>query len=310
MDNAGRTAILLISQAWNEALTVRNISSRARDRDLGREIVAVMTQREFIFAMAAAARGLVAVSQLLHSETTVRQPLGSAAPNDVLMGTTAATMGTYVQGIAAVLCGHLKDSPDRRVLSSEVTHIVEAVTESQLLGAAAATLLDSPNTFTTPDLSAGLREKYCEDVRQAAYSLAMAVHRFAKLRSDLAQRWGPEGQRLAGGLAGSVGHAAVRRLQVGAPLDQRVAHADRFMLTCITLVPQSVRLGFPFIVCPRTCSPCTVWYVMVLPCVAAGGVARSAGGGGGTGLGAGGGVRGRGVQAAAAAGGGGSGAGA
>ncbi len=231
MENAGHTAIVLAAQAWNAAFTVLDHSSRARDRALGREIVAVMTQREFICVMAGAARGLVAVSQLLHSETTVRQPLDSVAGNNSLMGTTAATMGTYVAGIAAVLmCDYFKEPPDPHaewVVPPEVTQIVEAVAESQLLGAAAATLVDSPNVFTTPDQSAEQREGFLEDLRHAADSVASAVYKFALLRCDLAKFCGPEGKRLAGHLAGVMGHVAVRRLQVGL-LGQLAAHARRF----------------------------------------------------------------------------------
>lgn len=76
----------------NAAASVLELSRRARDQALGKEIVAAMTQREFVSAMAAAARGLVAVSQLAHSETTVQQPGCSASAHVMLMGTTAANM--------------------------------------------------------------------------------------------------------------------------------------------------------------------------------------------------------------------------
>ncbi len=215
MEDVGRTAILLIKQAWNAAIPLLDLSSRARDRALGREIVAVMTQREFICAMADAARGLVAVSQLLHSKATVQQPVCSAAAHNMLMGTTAATMCMYVQGIAWVLFEHLKDSPEEPRVPPGVTKILDALVQSQLLGAAAATLVDTPNTFTASDLSPDRRQQTTLwDLRYAVCSMALTVHRFSKLRCDLATFCGPEGRRMAGGLSRAMGHVAIQRLQV------------------------------------------------------------------------------------------------
>lgn len=140
------------------------------------------------------------------------------------MGTTASTMCVYAQGTAQGVYDHLKDYPDRRQVPPEVTHILDALAESQLLGAAAATLVDAPNIFAAADLSADVREAFLEDIRHAADAVAMAVHSFAKLRSDLAERWGPQGQTLAAGVARALGHEAVKRLQV-ALLDQLAVEA-------------------------------------------------------------------------------------
>ncbi len=231
---AGRTAIMLTKQAWCTACLVSKVSNNAALSAVGNRIIAEVTQPGFMKALANAARAVVAVSELLRSEAAARQLAGPtfevvtfSAATDMLLADTASAVGLYVKGmtdaLSSLLCGP-RAAASRPKVPNEATQIVEALVESELFAAAAATLVDSPNAFASAGLSASGLQEVCQEMRTACGSLAGAVGQLALLRDELASCRGQEGARLAAGLWRMGQHGAVRRLQV-ALLDQLAAHA-------------------------------------------------------------------------------------
>ncbi len=231
---AGRTAIMLTKQAWCTACLVSKVSNNAALSAVGNRIIAEVTQPGFMKALANAARAVVAVSELLRSEAAARQLAGPtfevvtfSAATDMLLADTASAVGLYVKGmtdaLSSLLCGP-RAAASRPKVPNEATQIVEALVESELFAAAAATLVDSPNAFASAGLSASGLQEVCQEMRTACGSLAGAVGQLALLRDELASCRGQEGARLAAGLWRMGQHGAVRRLQV-ALLDQLAAEA-------------------------------------------------------------------------------------
>ncbi len=97
----------------------------------------------------------------------------------------------------------------------EVTHLLDSVQEAQLLAAAAAVLIDTPNLFETAGLPAATRESVCRELRNACTVACRAVFNITMLQERLARSGVQEGWSLAAGAMRMLQHAAVRRLQVG-----------------------------------------------------------------------------------------------
>ncbi len=203
--------------------------STAADTALADMVVARVTQRGFMQAAADAMRGMLAVTVMLHSESGVQELTsrtfnagGTAGRMDALLSTAAVAVCLYLELVTETLHNRLHRSQHQATAARSqpsvpavVTQIVESLKESQLLAAAAAALVDSPNALAAAGLPEAARSRVCREVRRASTSVCQAVYSAALLQDLLAKSWGPAGRRLASGVLRLLQHGAVRRLQVG-----------------------------------------------------------------------------------------------
>ncbi len=228
---AGRTAFLLVKQAWTTATAASSgVSKQPSTSALGQQFTHDMTQPDFIRAVADAARGILAVSDLLHSGTAVRRldrKDHHTTVNALVVGNAAATTAWLARGAVDTLTRLLHSrhaAASRPTVPAEATQMVEALAGSQLLAAAAAVLVDSPNLLASVGLPPGEQGEVCRDVRNASATMARVLSKLPKLRDELVSYRGQEGRRLAVAFWQAVGHVSVRRLQV-ALLDQLAVEA-------------------------------------------------------------------------------------
>ncbi len=190
-----------------------------------------MARSTLVLAMAGAVRATTSISTILHSITDNRQPPDIAVDQEAAIVFMAMAVSrfmatfTYDALVEPMACAGLGvgDQLVPEVMAT-ITPVVEALAQSQLLAAAAAALLDSPNVFECAAVRTAERSAVCEHVHGALDFLAQAVFHTGLLRGQLLRHGGPEGERLAVGLVRLMRHDAVRRLQV-ALLDQLAAEA-------------------------------------------------------------------------------------
>ncbi len=194
-----------------------------------------MAQPGFMSAVADAARGICAIEALAASETAVRQPAGqeygtaealprlssglraAVAMGICLYASTMSTLVTHHVNVATA-CNNGQPAPP---WPPKLTRLAKTLAHSQLLGAAAAAVVDSrPAVASEATNVAGV----CKPVQHAAFIIAEVLDSLTAARRRLVAFAGPEARRLACVLLSAMRHVAVRRLQV-ALLDQIAAHA-------------------------------------------------------------------------------------
>ncbi len=188
--------------------------------------------RGLVDAVAAAAVSVVATGQReLHKSTATTALTTDDLHNCVeVVGGAALTVNEYLLFLAesvgrslTALCveGHL---PAQVQLPPEAVRALEALGDSQLMAAAATSLVDSPAVSTLAAVDPGLCNRLLYLVQGGCQYAGNALSCMPWMRWALYESGGPEAQRLACGLLRAMRHVAVRRLQVGL-LDQLAAHA-------------------------------------------------------------------------------------
>ncbi len=188
--------------------------------------------RGLLDAVAAAALGVVATGQReLHELTTTT----ALTENDLcdcleVVGDTALAVNTYILLLAEYVCRSLTDLcvggrfPAQLQLPPEAVRALEALGDSQLLAAAATSLVDSPAVSTLPRVNARMCNRVLYLVQIGCKHAGNALFCMQNVQRVLYGAGGPEAQRLGCGLLRAMRHVAVQRLQV-ALLDQLAAHA-------------------------------------------------------------------------------------
>ncbi len=221
---------------------MHSCGSTSEHRQAVDQTLAALRARGFLAAVAGAARGIAAMAALVHSEAGQRELFGPTATTDPTASSTqeldqclqqasfvAVTVNKYVvllteqayTGVWTSLFGSSLVSPQ---LSPGAVDAWDALADSQLLAAAAVTLVDSPDVFTLPPDRTLPRNVVCNRVQDACRYAGISMYYMQATQGALHSAGGSEGQQLAVGLLRAMRHVAVRRLQV-ALLDQQAAHA-------------------------------------------------------------------------------------
>ncbi len=227
----GKTACTLLMNACLNIRTLQRIRGRAahvqRAHALAARVLAAMTKARFMSAVCDAARGMVATAALLRSAVGVLQCFGPmfnvtrvSAQSNGQAGFLALAVCQYLRTIAESQFYTFAESPS---IHSEALQVYGTLADSQLLAAAAVTLVDSPPVGAIAGLPDSDRDSILRDTFLASESAAAALFYISEAQKELATR-GKESRRLSAGLVRAARHEAVQRLQV-ALLDQLAAHA-------------------------------------------------------------------------------------
>lgn len=150
--------------------------STAADTALADMVAARLAQRSFMQATADWARGMLSVTLTLNSQSAMQEltgrtfnAAGTAGRMDVLLSTVAVAVCLYLELVTDTLHTRLQRVQEQGGASSSrpsvppavVTQIVDSMKESQLLAAAAAALVDSPNVLTAAGLTEAGRGVVC-----------------------------------------------------------------------------------------------------------------------------------------------------
>ncbi len=202
-------------------------------------VEAWLVQGDFIQAVADAVRGMMATAALLSSDKGARQLAekhegpASGRPRDYLVPAVAQAVWAYAKAVTDVLVRRLNGEEGEAGVSLpppltglQSVDILDTVIKSELLAAAAATVVGCPSPFADRPFPETARDSVCRQIEAASFRAADTLGSVAKLQRMLLEGGREEcgGPRLALGLIHSVQHEAVQRLQVGL-LDQLAAHA-------------------------------------------------------------------------------------
>ncbi len=203
-------------------------SSSPAEKEIGYRAMRVMMDKEFMMAVAGAAKGMTATAALLRSEAGVRQFDGrsydiesAVGQHDAITGPMAMSICRYTLTVGQMLLNMLNAAgiatggPPVSSVPRDIAAVFEGIAESELLAAAASSILDSPNPYASRVLAEAGRNRVCADVQNASSDAAKALFHIHMLQGKIAHGGGREGQRLAVGLLRGMRHEAVRRLQVG-----------------------------------------------------------------------------------------------
>ncbi len=243
---AGRAAFVLlshVSRATIYAVPTTHVVPTANDCSL--RAVQALTERHLMRAVTGAARSMTATSEILRSETAVRQLSGApyelhAAAALLLSaaGSAAEAVCEYVRVVSELLWSCLHgvwttggggvgqggagpSSPWS--IPFDIMDACEDFAGTQLLAAAAGAVLADPWVGQLQDATTAYQE-VCKQAHNAAFSCCRALVVAHTLWGSVVQRGGREERRLAAGLLRALRHRDVQRLQV-ALLDQLAVHA-------------------------------------------------------------------------------------
>ncbi len=239
---SGQAACTLLQYGCEAADQLVRAGSSPQDHTARTQAQDALLQPSLMLVAADAARAVVAISQLLRSETAVQQLYGdpgyerydvSDARDKIheQAGIAAGTACQYTLTLAGTLFRRLCDLgvgsgnlPPSFRLPSDIARALDAISGSQLLAASAVSLVDSPPVYTITGLTQQVQDRTCYSVRVACVSAVRAMLYWQLMREELAKVGGSAGKRVSGGLLRAMRHVAVRRLQV-ALLDQLAANA-------------------------------------------------------------------------------------
>lgn len=206
-------------------------SSKA-DQELAHKVTSALAQRGFVGAVADAARAMAATAAALRSEATARDPTGELGTlsyeHDVFVVKRAAVLCQYAKALAQEVYDQVKRDREEggsgsggtrqqsvaQFVPSSVSHLIEALVDSELLAAAASAVLDSPNVLKDEQCPSGTAKFVCRSVLTVTVIAADVMGLLQTARTRLAGRGGAEPRRLAVGLLRAARHEAVQRLQV------------------------------------------------------------------------------------------------
>ncbi len=231
----GGAAFLLLHHACCMTDDLMATGSSASDLRVGTSVLDTVFERSFVAAVADATRAVVATAAATRSETAELKRTGlpydmaASAGQHQLAGSAALAVCKYTHLLAESLFMPLrKGTPGGPppALSPALVQRFDVVIDTQLLAAAAASLVDSPPVYEDPDVLEATRNHVCCAMQGASVDAARAMFIFTRMMLRLPEggRKNGEGLRLAEGLLRVARHEAVVRLQVGL-LDQLAAHA-------------------------------------------------------------------------------------
>ncbi len=213
----------------------RAINNKA-GKAVGQKAMAALTHGDFIGAVAGAAWAIQAVAEGFRaSERPIHGPAGDVdavvlPSHDLSVVTAAHGLCKYTLTVARLVHDQLigsaeagRDAQAALALPPSLVRTIEALADSQLLAAAAASVLYRPEIIAEEGPKKTLSSLACKELRAASNDVVWALV-FTVLVRDKLKAAGPEGRRLAVALLRAVRHDAVCRLQVGL-LDQLAVHA-------------------------------------------------------------------------------------
>ncbi len=219
---------MLLGHACEMVVVLRYHGGSSVHEQTADRAAAALWDRGLVDAVAAAALSVVATGQRELRESTATTDLTADDLRYCLevVGDTALAVNRYLFFLAddagrslTALCtkGRL---PAQLPLPPEAVRALEALADSQLLAAAATSLVDSPAVSTLQ----GVDHRVLYPVQSGCKFAGNTLLCMQQMQLVLYEAGGPEAQRLACGLLRAMRHVAVRRLQV-ALLDQLAVHA-------------------------------------------------------------------------------------
>ncbi len=214
-------------------------SSSSADKEAAQKAAGETAQRPLIVAVAEAVWGMISVTALHRSDSGAPQEQPADPESDFTAlarkhnasASFAAMAACRFTGIVVqhLLCsvqskGLGRDGRPSPCKASVISPVVAALLDSQLLAAAATTVVASPDPYAAGGLTDAGRSQFCYQMHPASESLAQSLVHLRMLQEALKENGGREGRRLAVDLLRATRHDAVQRLQV-ALLDQLAAHA-------------------------------------------------------------------------------------
>ncbi len=206
----------------------RRASNNKAGKAVGQKAMAALTHGDFIGAVAGAAWAIQAVAEGFRaSDRPFHGPAGDVdavvlPSHDIHVATAAHGLCKYslvvTQLVHEQLNGSAKaggDSQAALALPPGLVRTVQALTDSQLLAAAAASVLYGPEIIAEEGPKEVISSAACNELRAASNNVVGALTVTCVDRYRLATAAGPEGRRLAVAMLRMMRHDAVCRLQVG-----------------------------------------------------------------------------------------------